>query len=208
MLDRGGIKRAEQLLRRALEIEPHDPEVCLALAAIHEKLGRYAQAGEVLESVPLDRMGAEGRLRLAVNLARTGQDERATWRLELLFRGAGPAWVRVVACQELARLALLHNDAAAAAETLRRGLERWPDHPALQLQLAFAMDRLGKPREAGRLLEELDGGSAPRVSSERYRYNRWPRGRLVEGGRELAEKARGSLPELRHALQVGETQRE
>lgn len=198
----GTLGKAEELYRRALEIEPDNEDVVLSLAALHEKLGRAAEAVATLESLGVERLGAEGRLRLALNYQRLRRRDRAERILRQLYRGRGPEWVRILAAQELAKTALDRGDAGGAAEILRRSLGRWPGHRRLQLQLAYALDRLERPEEALELLEEVASAPSSRGGGERVRFNEWPRTKLDEERRETAELAAERLPELRRALEV------
>ncbi len=199
----GTLSRAEALYRRALKIDPENGDVVLALAAVHERLGRYGEAVDVLESMSWNRLAPEARLRLAMNLQRQRQRDEAERLLRRLSDRGRVDWIRVIACEELAKLELERGDAEAAVRTLRRGLERWPGHPALEVQLAYVLDRLERPAEATELLEKIGGRALPHTPSERYRYNEWPRTELDDGRRELDERAAAGLDDLARALDGG-----
>ena len=195
----GTLGRAEALYREALAIDPGDGGVALALAAVYERLGRFADAVETLGSSR--RPGPEARLRLAVNLLRTRRPERGERLLRRLADDEDAGWVRVLAWQELATLELTRGAPDAAATVLRRALAGRPGHPALELQLAFVLDRLGRRDEAGVLLAALAGGAPRPEAGERSRYNEWPRPELGTRCPELETRAAEGREALARALE-------
>jgi tetratricopeptide (TPR) repeat protein len=127
---------AVAVLHRALEIDP-DHHLALYLAAYNEeKLADYRHAREHLERLAeLRAEDGEVELRLAVNLARTGDKNRAHQLLAGLV-GSHPGWVAIVAAQELADLLTEEGSPHLAADVLGTALERFPGSSQLQLQLA------------------------------------------------------------------------
>ncbi len=202
----GALSQAEGLFDHALSLAGDPaagvpaagaPAAQLGIATILEKRGRFGQALAPLEGfVAALPEHSEGRLRLAINLARTGQASAAREFLERLAGERREAWIELLACQELARLEMDQGHLDRAAAVLRRGLERWPDHPTLTLQLAYVLEAGGDRLASRRLLEELDLTDAAHPATERSRYNRWPRDVLRASRRALAEAARGRLGDL------------
>ena len=143
-----------RLLQRALEFDPDNRDALLALATDLERDGDYDAAIPYLEQlVAIPPPSVEGRLRLAINLRRVGRERDAVARLDQLTTDpvADPdirpdiQWAAEVACEELARMRIEHDDARGAAALLRRAIERFPDSESLRLELAFALDRGGDP---------------------------------------------------------------
>lgn len=199
----GTLARAEWIYRHALEIDPGNEDLVLAVAAIQARWGRYPEAVATLGGQRRHGLGREGRLRLALNLERTGRRAAAERLLSQLVRDAeaGDDWIGVLAVEELARMELERKRPDAASAILRRGLERWPDHRALRLQLAYVLDRLEKSNEATDVLEEIAGRASSRSADERVRYNEWPRPPADSGRREMMARAAEGLAELARALQ-------
>ncbi len=207
----GSRGEAETLYKLALELLGEaDDSVLLALAALYEKTGRYQEAAETLRRLTAVRPHHdEGRLRLAVSLARLGESGRAAQLLGELVEDAGSEWVREVAVQEAARLEMEHGRLEQAAGVLRRGLELWPSHPALLIQLTYVLELRGEPLAARVLVAELASGArhaAGLRESGRNRYNSWPLAGIHRSRRQLAEQAlpqRAQLARLVAALAEG-----
>ncbi len=189
----GALSQAERQFSRALELAG-DQAALLGLATLYEKRGLFDRAVPVLERLVEARPEhAEGALRLALNRARNGQTAAAEEALGELAGGRESGWVELLAHQELARLLIDRGRPAAAADVLRQGLERWPEHPTLKLQLAWVLD-LSDERDGS--LELLQGLGSAHPAGERSRYNRWPADLLAGGRRALAEVADARLLEL------------
>jgi Flp pilus assembly protein TadD len=162
---------AIDLLNRAVEIAPGDPSALLALGATYERSGAYEEA-----VLPLRRLvrehpdNAEGELRLAINLAREGKTEEAVTRFQDLIKDTAPTWIKVIAYQELARLVA----ASDAEPVLKEGVKRFPGNQALQVQLAFLLDNLGRAAEAAAVVEEICLRANAPETSPRVRYPAWP----------------------------------
>ncbi len=194
----GARTQADRLFVRALDLATDDAAL-LGLATLYEKQGLYAQAVPMLERFAAERPDhAEGALRLAINRARTGQIDDARRALGELM-AASDDWIALLAHQEQARLLIDDGQRSRAAEILRQGLGRWPNHPTLQIQLAWVLDAQGESKTSLELLEDLDS-LATHAAAERSRYNRWPGDRLADGRRALAETARLRLPDLERWL--------
>lgn len=193
---------SSRLFRRALALDPGSRAARLALASLHERLGdprgAVEQLGPALAAAPGD---AEAKLRLAINLGRGGGDRRQSETLlEEVAAGDGPAWVRAVAHQELARRDLAAGDAAAAARRLEAAVQELPDDRGLHLLLALAYDRLRQPREALDTLTRVGSGGG---ESPRKRYDEWPEGAIEIARSRLESGAEERRAELVRALDGG-----
>ena len=170
----GGLRRdARHILTEALDLSPVQPEALLVLAAERERAGAYEEAVGFLRRLSMVRAGwLEARVRLAVNLARTGATGEAAERFEAMCGDAAAGWAAILSCEELARMRLAAGDAAAAERILRAAIERFPDAERLRLALAFAVDRGGDPAAARALVEALAERPAGGGETPRQRYNR------------------------------------
>lgn len=165
---------AARLFKRAVEIDPACTPALLGLAAGLERSGAYRQAVRFLEQlVAADPSHPEGRLRLAVNHIRVGSDARAEKLLRSLLAGDAPSWVRVVACQELARMLIGKGNLEAARELVSGAKEEGLADDQLDLLLAFAFDRLGMAVPAYELVSQR-AGRGHLSASPRLRYAEWP----------------------------------
>lgn len=189
---------AARLFKRAAEIDPTCAPALLGMAAGLERSGAYRPAIRFLEQlVEANAEHAEGRLRLAVNHFRVGSDGRAEKLLRSLLEGEVPAWVRVVAYQELARWLVGKGDAEAARKLLARAKERGVVDEQLDLQLASTLDRLGRTGEAYELTARSTArGHGAGGASPRLRYAEWPSDDLRAARARLDE----AMPAARMAL--------
>jgi predicted Zn-dependent protease len=169
------------------------------MAAGHEKFGHYREAVTYLRRlVEVDPKSAEGRLRLAINLIRTGATADGRAILRRLLAEANPPWVLSLAYQQLARERLDAGDPAGAAEMLQQAVDRLPGDQRLELAYAFALDRLGEPERASLRIARIDGGTPG--ESPRYLYNEWPDEGTAEVEALLETSTRVRLPRLAAAL--------
>jgi hypothetical protein len=191
---------ARLLLDRASALDPDNSFALLHLAAGHEKAADYAGAVAVLRRlIAADPKAPEARLRLAVNLLRLGQTGEATALLGSLIGEDNPEWVLALAYETLAGERLRAGDAAGAAELLRRGAGRLQRQPRLNVQLAYALERAGRPAEAAEAMARLDAAAAA-GPSPRHQYNLWPEGGRDELERRLVQAGLVRLPRLATAL--------
>ncbi len=198
---RGVRSQSKKLFDEARALAADEEAALLGLATLLEKRGRFPEALAKLEDFVASRPGdREGRLRLAVNLYRTGRMDAARLALDELTAGSGTDWVAVLAHQELARIEMDEGRWNESAGVLRRGIERWPGHPTLMIQLAYVLDARGEARASRELLEDLGADAAAPEASERSRYNRWPDEVLREMRQTLEEDARGRLEILKSWL--------
>lgn len=191
--------KARQMFRRSLAREETDAAL-LGLATLEERAGATAEAVAVLERLlARNPEHAEGRLRLAVNLARGGNTDRARDLLRRLVRTVSTRWVAVVAYQQLARIELDRGDCAGAVRVLHRARDRFPDQPQIAVQLAWALECAGESAVAReiteRIVEEARRGTNDGVCP-RTRYTRWSDEELAPERRRLGELAQASRQAL------------
>jgi len=166
---------ARQLLETAADVAPGSAPALLGLGALSERSGFPDEAVDELKTLYKKHPEhVEGRLRLAVNRARVGEEKAA----EELFRGllepSYPLWIRTVAYQELGGLLIDEGRIDEAERQLREGVARIPGNQRLQILLAHAIDRAQRPREAGTVVDRLDMQGSQQNTSPRYRYSAWP----------------------------------
>ncbi|MFQ5350739.1 MAG: hypothetical protein ACE5EG_09890, partial [Thermoanaerobaculia bacterium] len=191
---------AQRLLEQALEIDADNELAIVSLAAGFEKRGLYAEAIGYLERlVDLDPKSAEGRLRLAVNLRRVGERERAAELLRRMIAEANPPWALTLAYQEFGRLYLDDGLWAEAVQLLEDAVARLPRQPRLQLLRAYALDRAGQ-RGTSEVIADLTRIPAGADPSPRYLYNQRTLGDREEIRRLLARNSAVRLPALADAL--------
>ncbi|MEM7479815.1 MAG: tetratricopeptide repeat protein [Acidobacteriota bacterium] len=192
-----------RLLQRARELEPGHPVALLGLAALFERFGSYGQARslllELVESHPQHR---EGRLRLAVNLLRTGDRSRAAELLAAIDGRTEESWIWSLARQEQTRLLLSQNRVGDALAVLTAAHAEAPRDAALALLLAHVHDRLGNAAEAQALVAGVQPSN--RKESPRMRYDRPPREAFAGADQALAAAARNAQPLLLAALDDGQ----
>lgn len=191
----------QELLDRALALDGSNEAVRLFLASCHEKDGDYPRAVEILSRlVEAHPDSFEGRLRLAVNLRRTGRGSEAEVHLRRLLAEASPEWIQVVAWQGLARALLDAGRDREATLQLRQALERWPHQQQLAVQLAWMLRRQGATAEARELLAGLHPKPDQAGRSPRHSYNQWPETALEQPRRSLLQQALVRLSALSRAL--------
>lgn len=200
-LQRAQVQRAaRELLERARTLDAENRYALLQLAVGMEKTADYAGAVGALRSlVAIDPKAPEGRLRLAINLLRIGQSGEATTVLDRLVREVNPDWVLTVAYETLAAERLRQGDAAAAAQLLRSAVGRLPGQPRLALQLAYALERDGRTREATEVLQRLEEADS-NGPSPRHQYHQWPQGDREALEQRLVQAGLVRLPRLSTAL--------
>jgi tetratricopeptide (TPR) repeat protein len=192
---------ATALFSRALKMAPDNPTALMGLAAIHERMGSYEKALPLLEKlVTLEPRYYEAKLHYGVNLSRTGRVKRAAVNLRSLVRGGPPAWIRILAYQELAQLMINGNRLVVAEQVLREGATRFPRNQRLRIQLAFLLDRTQRPWEAAELMEALEPARNGGEGTPRLRYAMWRPTRFESERRKLESFARASFTTLEESL--------
>ncbi len=165
---------ALSFLERARRWGGEDPGVLLALGALHERSGEPREAVDPLRRlVEVAPEHGEGRLRLGVDLARTGQGAAASEILRPLLDGP-QGWESVVAWQEMGRLLIGDGRLGEAVTHLRRGVERFPGDQTLHVLLAYALDMGGRPGDAARVVEEMPRARDSASGLARLHYAGWP----------------------------------
>ena len=195
---------SRELLDRALALDGRNEAVGLFLAASHERDGDYARTVEVLKQVVQSHPNSgEARLRLGVNLDRTGRTAEAREILQKLAAEPGPEWIRTVACEELVRLHLRQDRPKEALALLRQAVTRLPGQPQLAVQLAFLLDRQGSASEAQAVLDRIQPRPARTAAgSPRHLYGQWPVGSLEEARRSLTQQSLLRLAALSRVLET------
>jgi tetratricopeptide (TPR) repeat protein len=173
-LQQAGLARYSRVVfRRALQVDPSHQGALLGIAAGLEKHGEYHQACEFLEQLLDKKPGhREAKLRLAVNLTRSGNPGRGRSILSKLVESGEEDWILAVAYHELAR-DLIGRDRLVEAETrLIAARQRLPEDDQLDLLLAAVRD--ARQNGAGGERELAIRSRADRPSP-RHHYQQWPR---------------------------------
>jgi len=199
------------ILELALEHDPDHPPALLLLATLYELLGDSREAVSLLRRLEAltsagDPVGAEGRLRLGINLRRLGSLQPAVAHLESSLAADRPRWVRTVAYQELAALHVGERRPEQAVALLEQALERLPGQQRLYIQLAAIHESLGRPAQARTVLGALEArvrrGVGRERDSPRLRYSEWSQ-EAIDRSRELFEQAAAArMPALAEALET------
>jgi DNA-binding SARP family transcriptional activator len=177
-------------------------EALLGLAVSFERYAEYQAAREHLERLLEARPGdEEGRLRLAVNLARLGEKGKSARQLEELAGAAEASWVRALAAEERARPLLRAEKWEEAGAWLEQALGRSPGADKLYLQAALVEVARGEPWRAHETLDRLASRRASEPSVEpRFRYASWPVERLSAPRARVEESLAASREALAQAL--------
>jgi len=166
---------ARQLLETAAKIAPGSAPALLGLGALSERSGFPEEAVEELKTLYKKHPeNVEGRLRLAINRARVGEEKAAEELLRGLLEPSSPLWIRTVAYQELGRLLIDKGRIDEAERRLREGVAQIPGNQRLQILLAHSLDRAQRPKEAGSVVDQLEMQGSQQNTSPRYRYSAWP----------------------------------
>ena len=136
------------LFHRALSLEPTHEAPLLGLAKHFEVRGDYKKARTYLRHlIEAHEESAEGKLRLAVNLARLGERREAKEIFQQLLKSAAPSWVRSLSYQEFARILMEDGELERAALLLEQGVQELPSDFTLLIPLAYLTEKMGRPRE-------------------------------------------------------------
>jgi tetratricopeptide (TPR) repeat protein len=199
---------AVELLRRAIDLDPLDAGALLAVGAIYEKYGNYGEAVGALKRRVAIAPSAEARLRLAINLRRTGDAAGAQTLLAALAAAVEPAdeWTAILASQELASLLGDLGRTADAVALLRRAVERHPLDGTLRIQLSLMLEKSGHPGDALAAAQGAarlaDAGAAVPLNP-RVIYNRWPQHAFADAAAGMRDGVEPQLARLALALGVG-----
>jgi len=194
-------RSAVDLLERALVLSEDDWRALMGLAALHERSGHRDEAIVALRRLVRTHPDLpEGRLRLAVNLARSGSKREAAKLFEGLFDSSTPLWVRTLAFQERVNLMTRREDWDGAEHLLLRAIGIVPDNQRLRIQLAHVLDRKGQPVDASRVVDELEALGGVRGTSPRVRYAAWPALGLREIRRDVVAASEIGKDRMRQVL--------
>jgi predicted Zn-dependent protease len=199
--EQGLNQSARQAFERAVALGEDDAEALLSLAFLAEGEARYGEAldwlGRLVAARPEHR---EGRLRLAVNRARTGDRAGAEALLRQLTEEGAGDWIGPVAASELSRLLAAADRPAEAAAVLEACRARSAEDRWLAVQFAHLLDRLGEFHRGQAILHELDPGGGPLGPSPRYLYRTPPRTARESPRAALEAEAQAGAPGLAAAL--------
>lgn len=202
-LDDGNKERAVGVFEKVAIFDPKNASALLGAAAVHERYGRYPQAVKhlrrIVEAHPSDD---EGRLRLAVNLARLKEGEASLEVLEDLVKNVKTDWVEAVARQELARRLMAMGRLDRALASLQEAVRLVPDDSSLRVQLALALDLSGRPGESARVIESIGPAMSQRGQGPRWQYAVWPEFDLANLEKRLRRQADSATPALAKMLDL------
>jgi len=199
----GSSSAARGLLERALRLNRGYRPAMLSLGFSFERNSDYLEAASTYQSLVDTYPGfEEGRLRLGVNLIRTGRDAAGEELLRgLLGTGARP-WIEAIAAQELVRMKVEKMKLLPEAEReVRAALELMPDDQRLWILLAAILVKSGRHDEAIEALSDLP--PAGRGVSPRARYAEWPALGVRATQAHLNARATEAVPALKAALAAG-----
>ncbi len=202
MMRSGVYHRGEQALRLVLAADPTDELSLLELATDAERRGDHAAAIPILESL-LQAHGEnpEIRLRLAIDLGRSGRTAEAEQRLTAIIREETGGWRLSLAYQELAHLRLAANQTGAAERIVREGLGRLAGDEKLTLLLADLQERSGQMISTRQLLNAFRPEGKDGSGAARRRYSTPPEEPLATALAALAQEAATRRPALAKALE-------
>ncbi len=195
----GSSDAARDLLERSLELNPEFLPAMLCLGFSFERASDYFEASLAYQRlVEVHPDFDEGRLRLAVNLIRTGRDGAGARLLTGLMQGGARTWIEIVAAQELVRLLVREGQLQEAESKVHSALERTPQDQRLWILLASILVRSGRYSEAVEAVTDLP--PAGRSVSPRARYAEWPAAGSGASQAHLAAQAADAVSALRVVL--------
>ncbi len=191
---------ATSYLEEALSADPSSRAALLALGVITERGGDFGEATRIFERlVEAHPDVAEGRLRLAVNLARSGHERAAEREFRTLLQRQTSSWVDAVAAQEYVLMLLAQQRRDEVQEVLRSATAKLPDDQRLRVLAAYTSDTSGQSLEAVEAILQIppaEAGTSPRV-----RYTEWPDLGPAASASTLRNAAAAALPDLSRALE-------
>lgn len=198
----GSVPSALNAFEKALDYEKTNVGALLGVGTILEAdIGDYEGAAATFRRLlKVQPRNQEVRLRLAVNLVRTGHAREAERLLRQILDVAAPPWVTVVAYQELASLLVDDRRADKAVELLQTAVNRFPEQQRLYLQLASIYDSLRRPAAAKETLARMDPRAGRRAASPRLVYWTKPTWAIDLSRQFLEENAQNRLPVLADTL--------
>ena len=199
----GASGAARGLLEQALRLNRGFRPAMLSLGFSYERNSDYLEAASTYQNlVDTHPDFEEGRLRLGINLIRTGRDASGEELLRGLVGTEAMPWVEAIAAQELVRLKAEKLKLLPDAEReVRAALELIPDDQRLWILLAAILERSGRHDEALEALRDLP--QAGRGVSPRARYAEWPALGVRASQAHLNARASEAVPALKAALSSG-----
>ncbi len=198
----GASSAARELLEQALLVSPGYREAMLALGFSYERNGVYLEATTAYRRlVDAHPSFDEGRLRLAINLVRTGRDSDGLELLEGLVESDARPWVQAVAAHEMVRYQVENGRFEDAERLVRRALEFNPNDQRLWVLLAATLEQTNRHDEEMSIIGALPPPS--RGVTPRARYAEWPAVGVRASQATLTARAAEAMPALRAALGPG-----
>lgn len=198
----GASTAARDLLEQTLRLNPDYRPALVSLGFSYERSAQYLDATFKYQRLVDTHPGFdEGRLRLGINLIRTGQDMAGEELLRGLLQDGARPWIEAVAAQELVRLLVNKGRGSEAEREARAALERMPDDQRLWILLAAILERSNRHGEAIEAMADLP--TASRGVSPRARYAEWPALGVEASQANLTARAVEAMPALGSALAAG-----
>ena len=167
-----------------------------------ERSGEYFDAAvNYRRLVDIAAGSDEGRLRLAINLIRTGRAVGGVEHLRRLIRGPARPWIQEIAAQELVRYLIERGEMGEAERAARQALVRLPEDQRIHILLAAILEQSNRHGQAIEQVLELPPAS--RGVSPRARYGEWPALGPSASQVTLNSLAGEALPVLQSALADG-----
>jgi tetratricopeptide (TPR) repeat protein len=191
---------AREYLARALSIDPAFRPALLALGTIQERSSDYEEAVKSFTKLVDNHPTAtEGRLRLAVNLARTGRTRKAEFQFRSVLGGTASPWIRAVATQEYAQMLLSEGRREDAHDLLAGESSVLAEDQRLRVLLAYLADGAGRPMESVEYILHIPAASSG--ISPRAQYTEWPDLGAEASAVALRAGAGAAMPEFTRAVQ-------
>ncbi len=192
---------AGALLERAVEVDPETRSGRLLASMLYEKLGEYESARDHLAALVQSSPALpEGWLRLGLARLRLGEAAAGRRALRRVLDLRPVAWPHAVAFEALAMHSFARARHGEGVRLLQEGRWLLPEEPTLELALAYGLDRLGRTREASRLLARSADASRSEVHSPRYLYTESASALAARVDRRLDRAARVRTARLGAAL--------
>lgn len=192
---------AAGLFGRALQRDPHNVAALHGLAFLEERRGeRSAAAIQLRRLLEVEPGHAEARLRLALVLARGGNEEEALEGLAGVVAKPAPDWVQSLAYQELIQLS---DDPDQARRWSDEALRRFPDDTRLRLQRAH-LERDDWRASTRRVVQLFEAWRPSQEPSPRLLYDFGPRDDRKALLTQVEADLAASLEALRRALAASE----
>ena len=190
---------ADSALDRAVDYDPNHVAARYLRLMISEKRGFYRPTVRDLEYLHrLKPLQGDITLRLAINLARRGKEERAIELLDALIARSTRIedWVHSVALQEAVRLAMDHEQWRKASDLLAQARSDYPENPRFALmEIDLERRATHRPTELSRTL--LDTWSSDFGETPRLRYLRGPLPELEANRNRVSKATNHRAPALR-----------